>query len=172
MLCGVTFLIYQCIRVLNKDLKFDTRHVMVLQKYSWNIQGYIGDTMIFSYGICANIKWISSLVLKDVIPSSSNSLHPYPYWYPVWHRYLYDIGCWYHLCLYHSGVYNEDFTFFDTSRVWTFDGICVSIPLGSISHARTFILAKIALVSIWFKMVLTQIITQVCNNSHLEIPTK
>ena len=32
------------------------------------------------------------------------------------------------------------FTFLDTSRVWIFDGNRVSIPFGSIYHARTFIL--------------------------------
>ena len=35
------------------------------------------------------------------------------------------------------------------------------IPLGSIYHTRSFISSKVALVSIWFRMVLTQIITQV-----------
>jgi hypothetical protein len=29
----------------------------------------IGDTMEFCNGICAHIKWVTRLVLKDVIPS-------------------------------------------------------------------------------------------------------
>ena len=27
--------------------------------------------------------------------------------------------------LYHSVICNDDFTFFDTSREWVFDGVCV-----------------------------------------------
>ena len=38
---------------------------------------------------------------------------------------------------YHSGIYNEDFTFFETSRVWVFEGAFVLIPFRSIYHART-----------------------------------
>ena len=35
-------------------------------------------------------------------------------------------------------TYNEDFTFFDTSRVWTFDGILFSILFGVMYHAKAF----------------------------------
>lgn len=49
---------------------------MAYQKKSYMSTGIIlGDTMEFSNGICAHIKWVSKLVLKDVIPSQSGILY-------------------------------------------------------------------------------------------------
>jgi hypothetical protein len=58
---------------------------------------------------------------------------------------------WYHLFLYYSGIYNEDFMYFDTIWVYTM-------------QEPTY-LCKIALVSICFRMVFTQIITPVYKDS-------
>ena len=38
---------------------------------------------------------------------------------------------------YHSGIYNEYFTFFDINRVWVFDGILVFDTIGSVHHAKS-----------------------------------
>ena len=47
------------------------------------------------------------------------------------------------------------------------------IPFGPMYHTRTFIRRlKITIVSIWLRMVLTQIITQVCKDSQFDISTK
>jgi hypothetical protein len=58
-------------------------------------------------------------------------------------------------------IYNEDFTFFDTNRVWTFDGILFSIMFGLYIMQKPSYLGKNVLVFIWLRMVLTQIITRV-----------
>jgi hypothetical protein len=43
--------------------------------------------------------------------------------------------------LYHLGVYNVDFTFYDTNRVWVFESFLfyfiLFIPFGFAYHART-----------------------------------
>jgi hypothetical protein len=62
-------------------------------------------------------------------------------------------------------MYNEDFTPFDTSRVWVFDGIFVRYHSGLYTMQELSYLGKVTLVLIWFRMVLTQIITQVFKNS-------
>ena len=73
---------------------------------------------------------------------------------------------------YHLGIYNEDFTYFDTSRLWVFDGILFPKPLGSIYQEPSH-LPKMALVSIWFRTVLAQIRTLgIWRFSHPEIPAK
>ena len=60
------------------------------------------------------------------------------------------------------GIYAEDFTYFDTSRVWVFCGICVfDTTLGLYTMQEP----KITVVSIWFSMVWTQIITRVYKDS-------
>ena len=46
---------------------------------------------------------------------------------------------WYPPFLYHLGIYNEYFTFYNTNRVWEFDNIFVSIPFGYIYQVRTSI---------------------------------
>ena len=68
--------------------------------------------------------------------------------------------------IYHLGIYNEDFTFFDVHRLWVFDSIFVSDTIwvykpSKNNHAQS----KIALVSIWFRMVSTQIRTWVYKDS-------
>ena len=51
---------------------------------------------------------------------------------------------------------------FDTSRVWLFNSIiCFLWHLGLYTMQKLSFLGKIALVSIWFRMVLTQIIAWV-----------
>lgn len=44
-----------------------------------------------------------------------------------------------HSLSYHLGMYSEDSKFFDTSRIWIFDSILISISFGSTYHARIFI---------------------------------
>ena len=66
---------------------------------------------------------------------------------------------------YHSGIYNEYFTFFDINRVWVFDGILVFDTIG------VCIPCKIAQVSICFRMGWTQIITEVLKDAYLDILT-
>ena len=66
---------------------------------------------------------------------------------------------WYCPFRYHSGIYNEGFHVFYTNRVWVFDCIFafdtirVYIPCKNLHTYTTS-----SLVSIWFRMVLTQII--------------
>lgn len=52
----------------------------------------------------------------------------YNYWYGIIFFYF----------SYHLGVYNEDIAILDTTMVLVFDSILLSMPLGSIYHARTF----------------------------------
>jgi hypothetical membrane protein len=56
--------------------------------------------------------------------------------------------------LYHLGIFNEDFTFFDTSRVWVFE-----------NNFALDILLVYGYTSILFRVALTQIITWVHKNS-------
>lgn len=70
------FSVYQCYvsiisfinpvgRVLKESLEIDTQRVVVLKVYM-SCPRYIGDTMEGCNDICANIKWVSVLLLKDV----------------------------------------------------------------------------------------------------------
>ena len=70
---------------------------------------------------------------------------------------------WYHLFLYYPSIYNEDFMFFDTSMV--LHGIFVFDTIWIYSMQEPTYLCKIALVSICFGMVFTQIITRVYKDS-------
>ena len=68
--------------------------------------------------------------------------------------------------LYLSSINNEGFRFFDYSEVLIYMMVFLfSIPFESILHARTFIPRQNPLVSIWFRMILTQIITRVHKDS-------
>ena len=64
---------------------------------------------------------------------------------------LLPVLVWFRLFKYHSGIFNEDFTFLDTSRVWVFDGISVfdiiRVYIVYPMHEPLY-LGKIALVSI------------------------
>ena len=71
------------------------------------------------------------------------------------HRWIGIIFLWYHL-----GIYNEDLTFFNSSRVCKLEDIFVHVPFGSIYHKRRLgHLSRIVLISIRSRMMLTQIIT-------------
>ena len=65
--------------------------------------------------------------------------------------------------LYHSRIYNENFTISDTSKVWVFDNILVLNTIQvNIPYQEPSYLSKIDLVlSIWFRLILTYIITLV-----------
>ena len=68
--------------------------------------------------------------------------------------------------VYHLGLLTENFTFYDTNHVKMFDDILIFntfrlyIPF---KNSRT--LDKITLVSIWFRTVLTQIISRAYKDS-------
>ena len=65
-----------------------------------------------------------------------------------------------------SYLFFENFMFFDIYKVWIFDGIVLWLLFGSIyTMQESSYLGNITLVSIWFRMVLTQIITHVYKNS-------
>ena len=75
--------------------------------------------------------------------------------------------------LYHSSINDEGFTFFDTSRILVYDGVFVFNSFWVYIRCRNlYTWAKSPLVSRWFRMILTQIITWVHKDSHLDLPTK
>ena len=64
------------------------------------------------------------------------------------------------------GIYNEDFTFFDTIRVQVFDGVFgFWYHLNPYTMQEPSYLHKIVLVSIWFRTVPIKVITQVYKDS-------
>ena len=75
---------------------------------------------------------------------------------------------------YHSGIYIEDFTFIITIKVWVFDSYFFFwYHSGLYTMQEPSFLGKNALVSIWFTMVLTQIINSGMQRfSHLKIFTR
>lgn len=63
------------------------------------------------------------------------------------------------------GDYNEDFTFLKSIRYGYSRTFVFSIPFGSIYTMQGLLcLGRIVLVSIWFKIVLTQIINLIVNS--------
>ena len=64
---------------------------------------------------------------------------------------------WYHPFLdYQSHIYTKDFNFFTTNMLWVFDGIFLFQYHTSIYNIQEpSYLARIAIESIWFRMVLT-----------------
>ena len=75
---GFSFVFHQYMRVLKE------KKITFILDSSWHIKtsiyvhGYIiGDTMECCNGVCAHIKWVSKMVLKDMIPSQSGILYPY-----------------------------------------------------------------------------------------------
>lgn len=62
------------VRVLNENLKVDAWQVTITKVLKKHVEGYTGDTMKFRYGKCANIMWVSTLELNDIIHSRSDML--------------------------------------------------------------------------------------------------
>ena len=100
------------------------------------------------------ISYVSWLVLVHWLPSSVSV---------VWSSVGYLFVFFWH----HSGIYTEDFIFFGTNRVRVFEDISFQYHSGLCTIQESSHLGNIFLVSIWFRMVLTQIITWIYIDSFI-----